>query len=123
SFGRTLINPKCSPRVARHGVLNSKMSAWVEQATGLCRPATCRTEWKKRLDHTAHVLNFAHHSLPVGESPTGTGRLPVPPNASVAPSSQRRVERQNPFGILCALHGARSDSTNVSHFFWKAFMS
>ena len=60
-------------------------SAWVPRATRPCRRATGPAEFGMRL--LARVLrqNFGSSlSVPVGESPTGTGESPVPPNQSGA---------------------------------------
>src|SRR5258706_15961344 len=59
---------------------DSNQKNWVAQATGLCRWATRPTEWEKTffLKQTFLFL-LTISAIPVGGSPTGTGRLPVPP--------------------------------------------
>src|SRR5438093_12024263 len=52
---------------------------WVARATGLCHPATRRVERQARSHATNTACSrWARRSVPVGESPTGTGGSPVP---------------------------------------------
>ena len=59
--------------------------SWVARATRPCRRATGPAEAGMRLLAKALRQNFSPSlSVPLGESPTGTGESPVPPNRSWA---------------------------------------
>ena len=57
-----------------------EIAFWVAQATGLCRPATRRTEWGAHRQRIRTAFCWGSALLvPVDGSPTGTGGSPVLP--------------------------------------------
>jgi hypothetical protein len=63
------------------GLIRLFPSSWVERATRPYRRATGPAEDQKRLlPNALHPESTPSLSIPVGESPTGTGGSPVPPD-------------------------------------------
>ena len=60
------------------GLLDADFDRWAAQATGLCRPATRRTEWRDIFIWQSRLEVATRFSVSVGGWPTGRATHPFP---------------------------------------------
>jgi len=73
---------------------------WVAQATRLSRAATRRSERGSASEFFRRAVSIANRlSVPPGQWPNGTGKLPVPPNFVAEIGFKTRAEIVSVFGI------------------------